>query len=141
MRPSDELIGELVVADDRPRHQLREERDIAGKLPEIADRRDEPAIDIYRVAHALERVEGDADGEHDVQQGYERIGHTAQMRSQPIHRRGAQIVVLEETQKAEVAEERHHQPAPARARCDRRVDLPSGNVINHRETSSKEQKR
>ena len=58
---------------DRARDELREEGDEEREVEEVARRGDAAAIDVDRVAHGLERVEGDADRQHDAEvEGRER---------------------------------------------------------------------
>ena len=62
-RRSLELRQEVVGALDRPGHQLGEERDERQEAHEAALRLDHAVVGVDRVAHRLERVEGDADGQ------------------------------------------------------------------------------
>src|SRR5438067_3505500 len=53
---------------DRPRHHLREIRDEQSEIEEAVGRLELTAVDVNRVAQRLESVEGDADGQDDVDQ-------------------------------------------------------------------------
>ena len=56
-----QLVVDLREADDRPGDELREHRDEAGEVDEVAQRPRVAAVDVDRVAHRLEGVEADAE--------------------------------------------------------------------------------
>ena len=60
------LVGDVVILDDRPCHQLRKEGDVEREFVDILLRLNFLAIDIHDVADGLEGVEGDADGHDDL---------------------------------------------------------------------------
>jgi hypothetical protein len=74
VRARPQLVGHLREADDRPRHQLREHRDVAREVDETADRRRAAAVDVPGVAHRLERVEADAERQRDAEREVEPQG-------------------------------------------------------------------
>src|SRR5690606_19371554 len=62
-----ELREELLGPDDRPRDELREERDVRRELEDVAARRDAPPVDIDRVAEGLKRIKRDPGGENQIE--------------------------------------------------------------------------
>src|SRR5262245_58369734 len=89
-----ELRKELTRAHDRSRDELRKERDVQREVEEIRAELLTPAVDVERVTHRLERVEGDAEWNHQMQ--IEGLG------IEPRHERD---VVEKEVPVLEVAEE------------------------------------
>ena len=128
-RPVD-LRQELGRAHDRAGDELREEGDVEAEADEAAARLEPPAVDVDRVAERLERVEADADGQQDVEDGRIEL-HPEQREDVP--RRGAEEVeVLEDAEEAEVAAEADQQPSLlARLRL-RAGDLEAGREVEER---------
>ena len=62
-----QLAKKVGCALDRTGHQLGEEGDIHRKGDHVPIRRDLPPVDLERVTHRLERVEGNADGQDQPQ--------------------------------------------------------------------------
>ena len=61
-----DLVSYVVVLDDRPCHQLREEGDVESEFVDVLLRLDFLPIDVHNVADGLEGIEGDADGHDDL---------------------------------------------------------------------------
>ena len=61
-----DLVGYVVVLDDRSRHQLGEEGDVEREFVDVSLRFNFLPIDVHDVANGLEGVEGDADGHDDL---------------------------------------------------------------------------
>ena len=61
-----QLRRHIVVADDGPRHQLREHADVGGVVDIAFLHFGVAAVKVDGVGHALEGVEGDADGQRQV---------------------------------------------------------------------------
>ena len=64
-----ELVVHVLVPDDGAGDELGEEGDIAGEGDEPAGGRAVPPVDVDEVGDSLEGIEGDADGQGDVQVG------------------------------------------------------------------------
>ena len=64
-----ELRYELRRPHDGARHELREEGDEREVAQRVPDGLLDSPVDVERVAHRLERVEGHADGKQDVERG------------------------------------------------------------------------
>src|SRR5262249_8665388 len=83
--------------------EMREERDEYREVEQAAPRPQLPAIDVDRIAHRLERVERDADGQDDPED--------RQRRSEPcglqncLYVRREEVEVLEEAQHPEVRDD------------------------------------
>ena len=90
-----ELIGDVLIADDRTRDQLREQGYIGTEGDNVLLHRRIAAIYVDRVGHRLEGVEADADRQGDLQ------ARDVQER-QIAERIGEESRVFEETQKTEV---------------------------------------
>ncbi len=60
------LVGYVVVFDDRSCHQLREEGDVECEFVDILLRLDFLEIDVHDVADGLEGIERDTDGHDDL---------------------------------------------------------------------------
>ncbi len=97
------------VADDRPGHQLREERDEAGEIEEVARGPRVPAIHVDGVAHRLEGVEADAQGQGDLERVVPLQGVEASQAEEAIVAGHAEAEVLEESQQREVGDDRGRQ--------------------------------
>src|SRR5690606_9993680 len=67
--PLAQLREQLGGADDGPRDELREAGDERREARQAPLRLDATAPDVDGVAEALERVEAEADGEHQLQRG------------------------------------------------------------------------
>ncbi len=125
-----ELVGDRVVAHDRPGHQLREHRHVAHEVAEAPHRRRHAAVDVDGVAQGLEGVEGDAHGQHDLGP---LEGRDAEAGEDLIQRVDAEVDVLEVAQDPQVDDRRHRDPpagaAPQLAIAD---DRPPAGVVDHR---------
>ena len=60
------LVGYVMVLDDRSSHQLREEGDVESEFVDVSLRLNFLPVDVHNVADGLEGVEGDADGHDDL---------------------------------------------------------------------------
>jgi hypothetical protein len=58
-----EMVQEVLRPLDRPRDELRVEHHVEGVREEVSFGLLVPAVDLDRVAHGLERVERQADGQ------------------------------------------------------------------------------
>ncbi len=95
---------------DRPGHQLREERDVEGKIEKPPGRRGLSAIHVDRVAQGLEGVERDADRQDDVQRG---LGDAETQHLQQVHGLAdKEAKVFEDREQPEVECNRDRQEAP-----------------------------
>ena len=63
--PAADLLRHRGVADDGSRHQLREEHHIERHMEEALLRRRVPPVNVDDIAHGLEGVKADADGQQD----------------------------------------------------------------------------
>ena len=77
-----ELRQQVVRTLDRAGHQLREERDKRQEPHETALGLDDALVSVDRVAHRLERVKRDADGQDDLRE--EPVFRNAHQREQGI---------------------------------------------------------
>jgi len=112
-----ELGQQLARPHDRARHQLREEGDVEGEVAQTAGGALAPPVDLERVAHGLEGVEGDADGQRDVEEGGQgRVGVQIEEGDPAAREEGA---VLEEAEQAEVARDAGRQQQASSKRAPR----------------------
>ena len=95
-----ELRQHLPRSLDGTRHKLREEGDVGGKADPIALSTDITAIDVNRIAQCLERIEADAYGQKQMQQGP--VGLEAEAHHQCVETCGKEVVVFEEAEHTEV---------------------------------------
>ena len=63
------MVSEKRKLEDRPRHEMWEHRDEAGKIDEVHHCLGVPAKDVNGVAEGLEGVEADAKRQHHLQRG------------------------------------------------------------------------
>ncbi len=103
-----DLRDQLRGPDDRPCHEVREEREVHRELLE-GRRLEVAAVRVDDVADRHEGVERDADRKHDRLQA-ERHVH-ADRRREVVGRRDEEVVVLEVAEHREVAGERQPQAA------------------------------
>jgi hypothetical protein len=82
--------------DDRTGNEVREERDAREKPERVLTPVQRPAIDVDRVAHALERVERDSDRKRNIDEGRRR--RDAHEVHQAVCGTEEEIDVLEEAQ-------------------------------------------
>ena len=109
------------VADDGPRHQLGEEHHIEGHVEEAPLHRRVPPVDVDDVAHGLEGIEADADGQQD--------GELRHRREQGVQIRRHEAQVLEDEEQSQVAGYRPHQgrlPPPPPRRRQQAEDIVHG---------------
>ncbi len=64
-----ELVGDVLVADDRPGDQLRKEQQVQRRVDRALLRRRLAPVDVDDVGDRVERVEGDADRQQHVRRG------------------------------------------------------------------------
>ena len=67
-RSAVDLIGNIVIFDNRSRNQRREQSDIQPQLQQIALRAYFAAINVNNIRHRLKRIKRNADGQNDFQQ-------------------------------------------------------------------------
>ena len=84
MRARSKLRRNVGIPDDRPRDELRKHGDVCRKVDEIALHRNFAAIDVDEVAHDLEGVKADADGQRDLQKRHRNPGQGVQIRDHKI---------------------------------------------------------
>ncbi len=99
-----ELIGDVLIADDRARDQLRKQRYIGAEGDDVLLHRRVTAIDVDRIGHRLEGVEADTDRQGDLERG------DIQKR-QVIERVRQEARVLKEAQQTEIDTNRGDQKA------------------------------
>jgi hypothetical protein len=77
---------------------LREQRDVGGELEEIARRLDDATIAIDNVSDRMERVEGDADRQNDIEPMIEEAPAEGvrQRGERPVRRRGGPLTTCAE---------------------------------------------
>ena len=73
-----QLRGDVPVADDGPCNQLRKEGHIGAEEQGVSLRFDLPAVHVDHIAHALEDIERDADGQDDFRDGNPAAGQPVQ---------------------------------------------------------------
>ena len=113
-----DLRQEVGGADNRAGHQPGEESDEQREVEQAAARDEGAAVDVEGVAHRLEGEEGDTHGENDIE-----VRHVEAQGSQShVGRPGEEVVVLEETQQAEVEDRAGRHVAALRSRRLRVVD-------------------
>ena len=93
--PRAKLGGHVLIPDDRPGDQLREERDKCAEADKVFLFLGVAAVNVDRIGHRLERVEGNADRQREPERGDAYAGNAAE-------RRGEQIEVFEENEQREV---------------------------------------
>ena len=64
--PLPELVGDVPIADDRPRDQLRKQRHIGAEREGVDLHLNRVPVHVDHIAHALENIEGDADRQNDL---------------------------------------------------------------------------
>ena len=93
-----DLVGYVVVLDDRSSYQLREEGDVERKFIDVLLRCNFLSIDIHDVADGLEGVEGDADGHDDLDE----VDMPSEKRVDVFNE---EVEVLEVEQEAQIAQD------------------------------------
>jgi hypothetical protein len=122
-----ELVQEVLRPLDGPGHELRVEHHEQRIDPEVPLRRLLPSIDLDGVAHRLERVERQPDGQHDAQE--RQRGVAAGDGDQRVQVLDGEVVVLEEREHADVGDEAHDQEHPP-ASALRGMDRQPGEVVD-----------
>ena len=137
LRRALQLRQQIVSPLDRPGHQLRKERHERQEADEAAFRLDRAEIGVDRVAHRLERVKRDADGQDDFRDvpivfvleetsdktegGIDNFVGQCRMKRSPQEASMASMFVsdefgiLKEPEKAEIADQADNEPELARA--------------------------
>ena len=116
----DELRKEMARPDDGARHQLGKEGDVEGELPDGVHRLQLAEVDVERVAHALEGVKRDADGQEDLPS--REPDAEAQAAEQRLHAGQSEVGVLEIGQDPQVAGNAAGQEDAARPQALRTAD-------------------
>ena len=93
--PRAKLGGHVLIPDDRPGDQLWEERDKCAEADKVFLFLRVASVNVDRIGHRLERVEGNADRQREPERGDAYAGNAAE-------RRGEQIEVFEENEQREV---------------------------------------
>lgn len=112
VRAGRKFLGHRIVAHNRARHELREQRHVTGERHEVLDRRGSTAPHVNCVAHGLERIERDA---HRQQHRHHRERFAAELCHHIVDDAHAEHVVLEEPERTEVHNNR---------RKERQITLP-----------------
>ena len=83
--PPVDLAGHVVVDDDGTGDELGKEGDVQQQLPRVPGPPLRMAVDVDDVAHPLEGIEGDADGQHDPREGQIRPGQAVNRPDDKVH--------------------------------------------------------
>ena len=97
-----QLLGQRLVADDRPGHQVGKQGHERREIGEGLGRRRMAAVKVDDVGQRVEGVEGDADGQHHAQHP-ERLGPDGGQ--ELVQRLRREHVVLEEAEEAQVGDD------------------------------------
>jgi hypothetical protein len=95
-----EIGFDLTEANDGSGNELRKERDVAGKFPEIARGSDDATVGVNHIADGVEGVEGDADGKNDVERG--RVDGNVEPRRDLGKARDGEIEIFEEAEEKKI---------------------------------------
>ena len=125
-----DLRQEPARPHDRPRDELREERDEGGEGQEIALGRDALPVHVDRVAHALKRVERDAGRQHDVEA--RPVGLHAEALQRARDARLKKIAIFEEAEIGEVGRDAERDEDAPPPQVFRRPDEPAERVVHDR---------
>ncbi len=127
LSPVENLLLDSRVANDWPRHQLREHRYVHPEVERVALRRDVRSVHVDHVAHGLQRVEADAYGERQL-----KIGDHGGA-EEGVQVLGEEPLVLEEPEDGEIEGEARREPqAPVRASLtDFQAERPVGEHGSH----------
>ena len=101
-----ELVEDVLGSFDGAGHQLRVEHDIEGVDPEVPFGGMMSAIDLDRITHGLKGVEGEADGQNDVQERQGK-GRPAGLVKQVVDIVYEKIVIFEKRQDADIGDDAH----------------------------------
>ena len=99
-----QIVGHRLVLHDGPGDQLGEQRHIRAEVDDVPLGRHQSPVHVDGVAHGLEGVEGDADGQQQPQRRYRRA-------QQPVDVVDGEIRVLEEPQNGQISHHRQDQHA------------------------------
>ena len=123
LRPAIELVVDILVADDGSRDELGEEGHEGAEFDEVLLHAPVPPVHVDGIAHGLEGVEGNADGERQPKRGDGDAGDAAEGLREEIE-------ILEEEQKQQVDDrvDGQHRPrfAPLVAVS---VDQPPAHIV------------
>ena len=97
-----QVVGHRLVLHDRPRDQLGEQRYICAEVHDVPLGRHQPPVHVDGIAHGLEGVEGDTDGQQQSQRRDDRTQQTVQVAD-------GKIRVLEKAQDRQVSHHRDDQ--------------------------------
>ena len=105
VRPVDQLRRHVLIADDRPRHQLREHGHIGAEGHHVPLGGSVLPVDVYGVAHGLKGEKGNADGQGQAQRGNGNTGDQGEVG-------GEEIPILEKAQQSQIQQHalRHEPP-------------------------------
>ena len=129
---------------DRPRHKLREERQVVCEVDHVPGRPDLAAIHVHHVAQRLEGVEGDAHRQHDaVDERQHHLLKVDQLRGGPqpgAHRNGQrhehvedqEARVLEHAQHEQVRRDAQRHGAPPRPRIRQAIHPHRHGMVEQR---------
>ena len=78
MFPKVKLRRQRLIADDRSRHQVGEQRHEGREIRERFGRGGVPTVEVDDVGQRMEGVEGDADGQHHAQDAERLRAHQRQ---------------------------------------------------------------
>ena len=130
--PLVDLIPQVLIFDDGSGNELRKQGDEGAEVDDGPLSPGVAPVDVDGVAHGLEGVEGDADGQMDAQHRHEGQAHGLQ-------RTGQEVPVLEEQQQGQVEHDgggHGHPRAPVVVPClapfhQKAVDIVDGGGEEH----------
>jgi len=123
-----EVGFDLAETDDGAGDELREERDVTGKFPEVSRGSDDAAVGIDHVADGVEGVEGDADGKNDIDGG--RVNGSVEPRGKLGKAGDGEIEIFEEAEEEEVDGDGNDEEEFAAARCGGAEHAEAGEVTD-----------
>ena len=118
------LIGYCLVANDRTRDKLREQRHIRAEGDDVVLHLCIATVHVYGVAHGLEGVKGNSYRQRQSEKRYRRTEYT-------VHCPDDEIGVLEKAEQSEVYKDRHEQSDLCLFRTAVLVHRFSATVIKH----------
>lgn len=123
-----ELWEEVLSPFDRAGHQLREETNVREELQQVFGWRYLFSVHVNCVAHALESVERNSDGQNEVPCSW--FGVDSELGEAGYNRIDEEPAILEEAEHAEVHDDAHGQPPFAVLLVVRVVDENGSREVN-----------
>ena len=107
-----DILLDLPEANDGAGDELGKQRDVRREFEEVARRRNHAPVPIDHIGDRMERVERDADREHDIEKRQHRVA--AEPGRDLVEISDHEVGVLEESQQREICRDRkHHAQLPA----------------------------